>query len=429
MVNYFDNTTRNSMRNKIFIYLILFTIKCFAQGIFSHDEPYLNSSFIYFLPNSNDIACIISKSILIDSTNRKSFCENNVIAIFSSATGNIIKEIPLSEKENVVYAMNVSNDGNSLIVFTSFENAFDGNQKGPFLLKKYSLKEDRWEWEKEWYNNSICARMTFSEDDKQIICVTPQSTFIIDSKTGLLIKGSNAISSIIDEDAKYPRFALSKNGRYFAYWKAKYLTFSRNDESGFIVLADFLWYGIKWLFCLGSIPQYVYVWDIKEDKLYDQIRMPFEANKGTPAFTSDEKELLLGPHDSEYKVYSIIDKKINRSFVQNESIYHYPNFHERNTITCTDFKTISSDNKYFVACFELNKIFLIDYSSGNLLKKMEQSIHPRSFRFFDQYASTFSADGKYFAAITYEDNLCLYSTKTWEKIWERDDLYKWHKAK
>ena len=426
MVNSTDNTARNSMRNKIFVYLILFTIKCFAQNSFDYRETILKSSFINFLPKSNDIVCIVE---MRDTTYQDSHHLKNIITVFSCFNGNVIKQIPLSQEESAIYAFNVSNDGNSIIVFTSLENLSTHYQKGPFLLKKYSLKENRWEWEKQWFSNSICMRMTFNEDDKQIICVTPQSTFIIDSETGSLIKESSAISSIIDEDAKFPGFALSKNGRYFAFWKAKYLTFSKGDESGFITLADFLWYGMKWLFCLGSIPQYVYVWDIKEDKLYDQIRMPFEAYKGTPAFTSDEKELLLGPHDSEYKVYSIIDKKINRSFVQNESIYHYPNFHERNTITCTDFKTISSDNKYFAACFELNKIFLIDYSSGNLLKKMEQSFSPMSFRFFDQYASTFSADGKYFAAITYENNLCLYSTETWEKIWERDDLYKWQQAK
>ena len=208
---------------------------------------------------------------------------------------------------------------------------------------------------------------------------------------------------------------MSKNGKYFAYWKAKFLTLSYGDESIILTLFDLLWYGAKWLVNFGEIPQNVYIWDIYADKLYDEIPIPFESNKGTPAFNGNENELLIGPLKSKYIVYSVNDKKVLRDFIQRESIYTGA-VSERSEINSLDYKIISPDQKFIAACFGLGKILIIDYEDGTLVKKFEQT---GSKTAGEQYAMAFSQDSKFFAAVTDSNKICLYDTQTWEKIWER----------
>ena len=68
--------------------------------------------------------------------------------------------------------------------------------KGPFIIKKYLIKENRWAWEREWYDEVPSLLLAFSEADKQIIGVSTKNTIIIDAETGSLVRKSNLISSV-----------------------------------------------------------------------------------------------------------------------------------------------------------------------------------------------------------------------------------------
>lgn len=362
------------------------------------------SNYLYFLPPNNDLI-LSSWAEYGRSSKDSNTVFEEYVTIFSNKDGSVLKEINVSEKDKIVLSFITSHDGLSFVIVYASKNYFR-NYKGPFEIKKYLINEDRWVWEQRWESETAGLNLAYSEHDDQIIIITSSRTYIFNSETGILLKSSDAISNIgIDEN--YSKTSISKNGRYFAYWEIRYLTFSDRDESGLILLLDFMWYGTKWLLCFGKIPQYVYVWDIFEDKLACKFPIPFEALKGAPAFTDDEKDLLVGPFKGKCYLYSIEENKLKREFMQNESVneqYYSP-----------DYRIISADQKFFASTFHSDKVFLVDFENGCLLGTFTQG----GLSFPQHLAAiSFSSDSKYFAIINDKHHLCLYDTKTWKKLWE-----------
>lgn len=384
---------------------------------FSQKEVFLRSlnydSFLKFIPQSKDFIIVVQK--VYCTKDMDSCISKNNLIILSNKDGRLLKEIPLPSK--AIADINVSHDGKSFVVFLS-DQTLNGGEKGVLIVKKYSLEKDQWVWEKEWLDQIPGLRLTYSKDDKRIICISLGGTFFLDSNSGSVIKSENEISSIIDYNYEFSKFDLSTDGKYFAYWKRKHFTFSKYDETGLQSLADLFWYGIRWIFFFGSIPQYVYVWDINNNRLYDKISIPYETKQGSPAFTYDGKNLLIGPLKSKYLIYNIDDKKVDREFSQADSV-KYEN--EINN-PVKDFKIISPDETSFVNCLNDDDIFVINYKTGELIHHFEQTNSislPLSY-----YAIDYSPDSKYFAVVTKGNKINLYETKTCELIWQTEYLSK-----
>jgi hypothetical protein len=413
---------------KLLLFFIL-TLQIFAQND-SLLKKRFHNSFLYFLPNSDNLISLIVKAEDNDSKNKGSNLEVFSIAILSKNDGSIINEIPLSDpRAEFIYAFNVSHDGLSFVALLApTPNNVSEWHKGPFIIKKYLINENRWDWEREWYDEVPSLLLAFSEADKQIIGVSTQNTIIIDAETGTLVRKSKLISSVGDYNYP-PHFDLSSDGKYFAYFWNKYLRWSLEDESGILRLLDLTWYGLRWLYHFGSIPNYLYVWDVYEDTLYCEFQIPYEVEGGIPIFTEDESKLLTEDFDFEYQEYSITDKKLIKKFEQSGS--GYPEITEYSGFQC---KAVSPDNNFFAETYSGN-ILVIDYDNGQIINKYKRT--NISYNPTYRYAMAFSPDSKYFAVVTSShtdtvktsqynytvekgNKINLFETQSWEKIWEKD---------
>jgi len=412
---------------KLFLFFIL-SLQIIAQNNSALIKKFHNS-YLYFLPNSTNLVSIIVKE-KHHLNNNVSNSEDYSIAILSFDNGKIIKEIPLSDpRAEFTYAFNVSHDGLSFVALLApTPNNISEWLKGPFILKKYLINENRWAWEKEWYDEVPSLLLAFSDDNIQIVGVSTKNTIIINAETGTLIRKSSLISSVGDYDY-LPHFDLSTNGRYFAFWWDKYLRWSLEDESGLLRLLDLSWYGSRWLYHFGSIPNYLYVWDIYKDTLYCEFIIPYEAEGGSLAITEDERNILTEYPDFEYHIYSLPDKKLIGEFNQVDS--GYP---KKTKYAGRNCKIISSDAHFFTETYN-DSILVIEYNSGQLISEYNQT--SMSYNPIYSYAMAFSPDSKYFAVVTssYTDTIStsqytytvergnklnLFETQSWGKIWEID---------
>ena len=462
------------MKPIFFFVLSLFAVNVYSQQRFTVTETYCDR-FLNFQGSSNNLALFITK-VYSSKDNDSSFTTNNVV-FFSSKDGRIAKEIivntndtlitknitegttrreivtnlkgdtistftngwkldinkKVTVKAEYVYDFTVSHDGLSFIIFSS--PMYDPNN-GSYIIKKYTCDNGKLIWEKAWYSNSPPLNLAYTSDDRRIIGVSTKSCVIIDAESGSLIKKSNAISNIGNFDDKYLKFNISKDGKYFAFWRSKYLTWNLEDEGGGKRLLDLTWFGLKWLFSFGSISNYVYVWDVEHDNLFSKIRIPYITVKGTPLFV-DDKDLLID-EDCNYKLYSLVNKRFEEEKVIRDSCNPTISYDKYN-----DTKMISPDKTYLVFADNQN-ISIYNYATGNLIKRFEQDEYIDLLEYgagSGTYAMGFSSDSKYFAFVTYDhldtlhtdfkyfpnqtytakrgNKLVLYNTQTWKKVWER----------
>ncbi|QQS35914.1 MAG: hypothetical protein IPM56_16995 [Ignavibacteriales bacterium] len=405
----------------------------FSLQIFAQDSTLIikefHNSFLQFLPNTNQVVSIIVKS------NSKLENQSNgqpdfFAAICSLNDGEVLKEVRLSDEDvKFIQAFNVSHDGLSFVVLLSINqgNSLEAHNNR-FILKKYSLVENRWNWQIQLEEKIPYLDLTFSHDNKLIVVISAYKTILIESNTGTPLKNYNR-ESIVEANEYQPYFSLSQNGKYLAFWWNKFLRFSKGTESGIIKLIDLSWYGIKYLYHLGSIPNYLYVWDIYDDSLLCKIIIPYEAKRGNIVFTEDESHLLTEYPDFEYHVYSVLNKTFIRDFMDPDS--DYPNSTNYSAI---DYKTISLSANCFAQTYK-DSILLIEYLTGKILHKLPQTTV--AYMPINRYAMAFSPDGKYFAAVTSNDSetektpfstyivnsgnkLSLFSTDSWKKMWDLD---------
>lgn len=234
---------------KIFItsfFLFVTISQIIAQPKFILKKTYCNNYLYFSDPSFNNVVLFITKKYY---TKKEDSCLTvNNVEIFSNKDGSLINAISIfpndtstiksgiaGSKENkyfmgnyktgLVCAFNISHDGLSFVIVTSQKP----DEFAPYTIKKYLLNENRWDWEKQLLSDIPPLRVTYNDDNSQIIGVSTKNIFILNAETGHLIKNSDTISSI-SANEKYLKYSLSKNGKYFAFWWGKYLTWSIEDE-------------------------------------------------------------------------------------------------------------------------------------------------------------------------------------------------------
>lgn len=394
------------------IFMIIFFI---SSVILSQKNDAVNSysNYLYYSQDSNILISLSNEEHYIDNHRTGSY--NYKILFLSNFDGSLLNEVTLPDDDMQVIAFNVSHDGLSLAVISSKSKLTDGFGDG-FIVRMYSLNENRWIWEKK-LQISEPLRLTYSSNNSELVCVTVKETIIIDSNTGKVKREKGSIASIINYKSEFSKFELSKNGRYFVYWDCKYLRNTRYDDGGIYKSLDLCWYGVRWLYYLGRIPNYLYIWDVFEDKLIDKIEVPYEIERGAPAITDNEKILLMRSSDFVFQTYSIQNKSIIKQSYRSELE------DEDEPTNCeADFTIISSDTNFYAYCPNFYNIFIIDYSSGSIIKKIDKTSYTNYP--YSRYAMIFSPDSKYFAVVSHKNKIEVFDTKTWERVWERDCLNK-----
>ncbi len=454
------------MKKIILSILILTTVHVYSQQEFKVTKTYCDR-FLCFTDTSNKLVSFITR-VYSSKDNDSNFTTNNVI-FFSSKDGSIVKEMTVNTSDTTI-TKNITEGATRIQIVTNLKGdtlstftdswKLDINKKvtdkteyvfdfklshddlsfvilsllgqGQYTIKKYSITNGSLIWEKVWDSKSPPLKLAYTSDDKRIIGVSIKNTIILNAETGSLIKKSDAISSLGNFDDKYLKFNISKDGKYFAFWQSKYLTWSLEDEGGGKRLIDLSWFGLKWLFSFGSISNYVYIWDIEHDNLFSKIRIPYITVKGTPLFV-DDKDILID-EDCNYKLYSLINKKFEEEKGIKDTCNLTISYDKYN-----DIKMISPNNSYLVLADD-GKIFIYDYANGQLIKSFDQDelfdLIPPNGSGSGTYAMGFSSDSKYFAFVTYNylhvvqteygeytkkqgSKMLLYNTKTWKQVWEK----------
>ena len=391
---------------RIFIIVILISSAIHSQ---KDKVLYYYDNYLYYTENSNILISLSNEEHYIN--NHRTSSRKYKILFLSNFDGSLIKEVALPDEDKHVLGFNVSHDGLSLAVISSKSNLTDGFGD-EYNLRIYSLYENRWICEKK-LQISEPLRLTFSSDNRELVCVTVNGTIFFDTNTGNIIREKKSIASIINYKDGFSKFELSKYGRYFVYWDCKYLRNTRNDDGGIYKSLDLCWYGVRWLFYLGNIPNYLYIWDVFEDKLIDKIEIPYEIERGAPAITDNEKILLMRSSDCEFQTYSIQNKRVIKQLYRAELEDEDEPFNWEK-----DFTIISPDTSFYAYSLSYFNIYIIDYSSGSIIKKIEKASglnYPSS-----RYPMTFSPDSKYFAVVSHENKIEVFDTKTWERIWVRE---------
>ena len=393
--------------NKITLILIVLAISCPAQDEFLLESEDCDQ-FLEFNSSNNNVL-LLTRELYCkgdwDSCYNKYFLKE-----YSLKDGTLINEISLDSSIGFIYDATLSHDGSSFIVVSS-NNSLESD--GVIKITKYLIAEKKLSWQKKIRLNAIGLSITLSADDRRIICVTTNEIISMTNDNGSLLNTSDLSSILSDYDWKFFKCSISKNGNYFAFWNREYLTFSYYDEGGCCVIADYLWYGLRWVLSLGSLSNYVFIWDITEKKIIAKIPIHFESKSGAVTFTNDEQNLIIGPMDNEVKEYSRKDNEVVRRFYQPDSLRNK----KYNNISDKEVAVISPDKKYLAYFQNGFEIFVINYQTENLIKKFEQS---NSTIPLTNYAMAFSSDNRFFGVITREDKIELYDTIFWELLWQKE---------
>ncbi len=389
------------------LYLGLFvTLFSFATLISQTDSNNNRiNSFLDFIPSNNSAIGIVEGERYKDTISSE-WHHSNQIKIWSLTDGELISSIALNQSE-YIEGFNVSHDGKGFVLQSKirmFSKTDIFGKKEIAEIKYFSFEEKKWLWKKNWELDTHCMRLTFSEDNSQIICITNKNVLFIDTKTGIEIKKSEQLGSFLNEgDTEYSRRALSKYGNYFVFWY-NYIYTSDWDDNSFVLspLNPLTWpFRLIGAFVnLFDGPKYLYIWDVLNDNLKEKIEIPKGLPIGSPAFSTMGDTLYWGPIKNDYKlkIYDVVN-----SILIKEST-------DSLVFDFGEYKTISPDQKYL---FETYRI--VEVQTGKIIKKFD--FKPNSLRFGSTYPAAFSSDKKYF--ITEEKGkICLYSTKGWEKIWE-----------
>lgn len=363
------------------------------------------SSFLSFLPDNTGLVS------LVDYHRRNSYDTTQgtyAVRMLSTIDGHISRELPLPRNVGGVYAFNVSHDGLHFVLLSSPPFV-----KTPLVLRMYSLTDGQLIWERQWYGEAPCLRLAYIHDNARINCVSPDLTVILNSADGSLVQKSNAIASLDGMKGDNLEDDLSENGSYVAIWRSGILTNNGGADDMWFAPRDYVWYGLRWLFTLGSVHKYINVWDINADTLLCKFQVPYPAEGGTPAFTADEKEILVGPIEGKCRVYSLRDKNMNREFVPDSSVL--PKAHPEPPGMF--YKVVSPDKSSFAALVANSEVLLSSYENGHLLNRIKraQICFPGNC-----YAMAFSSDGSHFAVLTVGNKLDFYDMKANKRLWEID---------
>ncbi len=397
---------------KYFILLFLLCLKAFAR-VDSSETIYNNlDRFLYFMPASNNIIGLCWEDKF----------EQQSVKIWSKKDGDLIKEV-LLERDEDVKAFNVSHDDSSFIIMS---RSIDEDGKNAYIIKKYLIQENRWAWRKiwyktaslawlkSWYSKAPCLRLVYSDDNKQIICVTYLHTLILNSEDGEIINKSNKITSELKYgDYVGTKMDLSRTGRYFVFWNQSNWAGGEYGSGLFGNIIDGTSNAIgKTIF--GFTNKYITVWDVLNDCVEFKIQIPKKTSIGAPAISVDETKFIFGTLRGSYYEYSITEKKLSRQWKPNSLIISNQDFEVK--YDWSGSKVISPDNKYF-ASYHYPVANVRNNDSG-LPIMIWTSSATGGYSHYQPFPMAFSSDSKYFA-LEHDGKIRLYSTTDWEMIWSK----------
>lgn len=346
-----------------FILFLLFSILCKAQ-----------LQQIGFTSDGDAVRAFVE---LIDSSTAN--FHNGVVEILSLKDGSTMvrRDVRnLHHSNKLAYSQNDS----IVVIVSSSEpqtiktSRWKSEQKfHNMTVQKFNLHSDAPGWQIDLKIFEECLGCSFMNNDQEFFIITKSQMIVFDASTGEIKRKSNVVSTFINQNITYSECFLSKSGKYFAYLDIKYMTLSRNDEGGCLVGMDFIWYGLRWLTSLGSIPNTLYIYDTQDDKVVAELSIPYETIKGFVGLTSDEKE-VLAPCNSNGKaiIYSIPSGKEIRAITQPKNVigdYEFP---------FSGNEIISPDKKFLFSPFPGSR-FLQSYSDGSILGKFNGSFYPEEF--------------------------------------------------
>jgi hypothetical protein len=391
----------------------------------SSQGRYFSKQF-YYLPSDNNIATIMT-DVQGNRLDSSSSTQHYIISL-SSQNGEIVHKISLSKKMKLLINFSFSHNGLRCVVLSKDtipkEHLATSREvrrwynSGIYILRQYSLVDGKCEWEKHWYCDYRALGIAYNEDDSRIISVSTHDVSIIDSESGELIKKGDNLSHIDDindsKDDNNLSYDISPNGVYSAFWRNKFLAWSSSDETIILRLLDISWYGIKWIYYLGSVPNYLYIWDNINDSLYTKIKLPYEETSVYPSFINNDK-LLVGAIDNQHKIISLG----YRHEIEGRSPHYDVSIFGKNPYLGN--KTFFSPNNKYIGKVVGPNILLLDYEKERLIARF-----PRHY-YMDGLlgdALGFSNDGKYFICAIKDNQIVLTETETGKLIWENKDFIK-----
>jgi hypothetical protein len=387
-----------AIKNIFLISLIMF-LSVFAQNDTSTNTYNKIDRFLSFIPESNNIIALVLKGTFKDSISNE-WSWNSSIKIWSCKDRDLVKEILLDANENV-NAFNVSHNGSTFIIQSTVKT--EGKNKIS-EIKQYSLNKEDWVWTKNWDSDTPCMKVTYNNDNSQIVCITNKNVIIIDSQTGNEVRSSNSIVSYFDEDyTDYTRMALSKYGNSFVFWHNYINTLEYSEELWIMSPFNPLTWPFRLIGALGNLfsgKKYIYIWDVLNDKIMHKIGIPKGVPIGSPAFTSDGDTLFWGPikDENKLKMFDIRGLALLKEWDDSLVFTHGG-----------DFKCISPNSKYLFEGFRV-----VEIESGKIIKQFSYERYGDKMR--DSYPAAFSLDNEYFV-IEEHGKICLYKTESWEEIW------------
>jgi len=358
--------------------------------------------FLTFLPDNMRLVTLCREAHRRSSGDRDSISYS--VEIISTFNGELLNAFSLPKRGGFVCAFTISHDGLKCAALSSPEYPDTTT-----TIQEYSLSSGELLWEQPWHGDYRCSHLAYNKSNTKIIGASALCTTEVSADSGVLIRRSDAISQVDKVSSRWLVQDLSSNGKFFAMWWCGILTFSRLSEGDPPRLLDIVWYGIKWLYHFGSIPNYVSVWDIDRDTLACRFPVEYSADDGVPTFTDDEKQLMIGPVDGTLRAYDL---------KQNALVREYPldpvSFEANRWVQKSSYTTISPDlNCFAMLSGSRPLIILASLPDGIQIEQFRQDLFGRGGR----YAMAFSSNGKYFAVVTKRNKLVLYDLDARKIVW------------
>lgn len=371
----------------------------------------------------------IAVNYLLDneSLNRSAYYQNRqMISLFSAKDGRKINDFRLSGM-NEFTKLTLSHDLHYVLGINQYSYTWESGDtsysgKNYFEIRNYSLAQNKALWKTYLkLNGGEFLSAAFSADNKEIICVTSNETISLDAASGAVLKKNSAISSItktkhLPNLGDWRLYSISTYGRFFAYWENDFFITEARTEMGLENVVEYPWYWLRCLYHFGQPAQYIYVWDVLNDKLIDKIRVGYNEIRRPPIFTTTEDGLIISTTTNIITEYSTISRGKTHENYGDSSLAASIKPIDINHYVSTDYSlpvNISQRHHVFAEVRSYKQkvmmLFLINYENGALYSKLEDATLPH-----------FSNDGKYLFGLLQsekEDSLFCYDVGEKRIVW------------
>ncbi|MBI2416425.1 MAG: hypothetical protein HYV28_00655 [Ignavibacteriales bacterium] len=388
--------------NKHLIILFLLAGSTFAQSV----------GFLDFTPSGQHI--IVFAEGLTYSAYDPHCLHTDKIKIISTVTGSVERTVSLDSSSHDEILTFDYHDSVLIVVSSKYYvgpyfNKKCFSQSTPMTVKRININTGAIEWSKQINNYGQCLGCKINIRSNKLYFITNSSVVTLNASTGNLIQESRKISSVLDTNLHYLRYSMSRSGRYFAFWKAKFFTFSANDDGGCLTGLDLIAYSARWLYHLSDIPNYLYIYDIIEDKLVNKLKIPYEVEEGTHAFIETEDAIITPDVNCKSKIFDIQSGRITGELIHPEKVYEFENFRPSH-VEFEPRLILSPDNNFYAERRTI-KIYL-STREGKLLYDCI-----RGNSMLTAVPMAFSPDSRYFVTFSDYRKISLYDLKENKLQW------------